>query len=123
MKTQIWHGHKNHTELEDLVNLWLRTAGDQGLTVRDVEYGYTTDGAWGWYSAMAKYEEAAGGENNMQVHIFHGHREHSELETQVNEWLKDAESKGLEVIDIKYGYTTDRTWGWYSAMVIFKNRY
>lgn len=123
MKTYVWHGHTDHAELEEIINLWLETATERGLDVRDIKYGYTSDGSWGWYSAMANYEEAAGGENIMRVHIFHGHQDYQELEAKVNEWLQDAESKGLEVIDIKYGYTTDRTWGWYSAMVIFKNRY
>lgn len=123
MKTHIWHGHRDHADLVELINLWLNAASARGWGVRDIEYGYTSDGSWGWYSAMAKYDESAGGENHMEVHIFHGHREYSDLESKVNEWLRDAESKGLEVIDIKYGYTTDRTWGWYSAMVIFKSRY
>jgi len=59
----------------------------------------------------------------MQVHIVHGHREYSELQSKVNTWLTDAEARGLDIIDIKYGYTTDRTWGWYSAMIVYRNRY
>lgn len=59
----------------------------------------------------------------MQVHIFHGHRDYEALEVKMNTWLKDAESKGLELVDIKYGYTADNSTGWYSAMVIYKDRY
>ena len=60
MKTHIWHGHKDHADLEQIVNLWLKAATDRGIDVRDIEYGYTTDGSWGWYSAMVKYNEIAG---------------------------------------------------------------
>ena len=53
-----------------------------------------------------------------RVKIFGGNKKSSNLEKDINEWLK--KNREVKIVDIKYGYSADGSVGWYSAMVIFE---
>ncbi len=53
-----------------------------------------------------------------RVKIFGGNKKSSNLEKDINKWLKN--NSGSKVVDIKYGYSADGSVGWHSAMVIFE---